>query len=128
MSCSSIEVKGSPSNDSKKASKNFQLWIYSLAATCLMAACVTYVGFMPRASISNIIPAITSAMPEKNEAPGTQRHHGDGWPVRIWSGPPTSPSINRRIPMTVSANPSDWRIYLSSRRNSAHAAILDAER
>jgi len=50
MSCSSIEVKGSLSNDSKKPFKNFQLWIYSLAATCLMAACVKSPQQRPRSN------------------------------------------------------------------------------
>jgi len=30
-------------------------------------------------------------MPEKNEAPGTQRHHGNGWPVKIWVGTTDKP-------------------------------------
>jgi len=51
-------------------------------------------------------------MPEKNEAVGTHQYHGKetgGQPFAGQdvdsSGPPIRPSINRKIPKTMNANP-----------------------
>jgi hypothetical protein len=61
--------------------------------------------------IIKTIPAIPSAMPEKNEAAGNHQYHGKGQLVARQSvpdpvsPPPTMPIINRNIPMTMSAKP-----------------------
>jgi len=77
-----------------------------------MATSVTCFGFMTRATMSSTIPTMTNAMPEKNAAVGTHQYQGNetgrqpltGQYVDS-SGPPIRPSINRKIPITMSANP-----------------------
>jgi hypothetical protein len=68
-----------------------------------------------------MIPIITRVMPEKNEAAGSHQYHGSGQgplsgqDVNAPEGPPIRPSINRKIPRTMSANPSVLTVYLSNR-------------
>jgi hypothetical protein len=62
---------------------------------------------MLRATISKIIPVMVRPIPEKNEALEIHQYQGKGSPVRKGrrKGPTRRLSMNRKIPMTMSANP-----------------------
>jgi hypothetical protein len=74
-------------------------------------------GFMPRATITKMIPMMTRPIPEKDEAVPIHQYHGRGTGAIDQWGPPIRPSINRKIPRIATANPSVWRVYLSNRGN-----------
>ena len=71
--------------------------------------------------ISKMIPIVMRVMPEKNEAAGSHQYHGSGQgplsgqDVNAPNGPPITPSVNKKIPRTMSANPRVWTVYLSNR-------------
>ena len=54
-----------------------QFSIHSPAGVCVLAASVLCWGFMLRATISKIIPAIVRAIPERKEALGIHQYHGN---------------------------------------------------